>query len=236
MDEFATWGDARPRPVSPHVPDLGFPKGQLLFIAKVQGHILSVVHQSLPGAPKASGRPHLRCWRGPSPEAVTRGLLHSPAQVGSSPGPGCRTPSFPPLPPSSESSRRLLPSFRSQHPRGPTCFILPRAHLEPRPQAPVPPLTAVGLGCQAGPWWREGRSLSPAVQPRSRSPVGAGRAGPRAQSQAGEVGSAALDRAGLSRSLGPGAHWGPSLREKEQMLRSREIPGVDRTQGRTWGP
>lgn len=30
--------------VSLNIPDLGLPKGQLLFVAEVQGHILSIVH------------------------------------------------------------------------------------------------------------------------------------------------------------------------------------------------
>lgn len=35
---------------------------------------------------------------------------------------------------------------------GPTCFILPRAHLEPSPQAPAPPLASEKLGCPLGLW------------------------------------------------------------------------------------
>ena len=69
------------------------------------------------------------------------------------------------------------------------------------------------------------------MQPPLRSPVGAGRAGPRAQSRAGEVGSAARAGAGAGAGLGrvprPPARWGQRLGKKE-LAPSGRMEGEDR--------
>lgn len=76
---------------------------------------------------------------------------------------------------------------------------------------------------------RWGRNLRPSVQPPLRSPVGAGRAGPRAQSRAGEVGSAARAGAGLGRVPRPRARWGQRP-GKKKLAPSGRMEGEDRAE------
>lgn len=210
-----------------NAPDLGFPKRQLLLVAKVQGHILSIIHQGLgtsmagdrplPAEHRPSGHDPL-CGRGPSPSPLSR-----PLGVQRRPEPRLPHPS-----PSSSSSSQLLPALRKApsilaitlpSPASPRPYLLHPSqspHLEPTTQPPAAPLAAEGLGCLAGSSGGRGvgRSPSPRVQPPRRSPVGAGRAGPRAQSPVGEVGSAARAGAGLGGVPLPRARWEHRLGEK----------------------
>lgn len=79
-----------------------------------------------------------------------------------------------PCPELSQSPAVLSPILPPQHPRGPTCFMLPRAHLEPTAQAPAP--APAWPGRDAGKLrsrWAGAGAL------RCRSRVGRGAQGPR---------------------------------------------------------
>lgn len=164
--------------------------------------------------------PSQRC-RGPLATTLSAGgaptLLHPPAHLGSSAGPslGSRIPPPPPsLPPASPS-----PLEGSQHPcHHPPISGIPAAlpaSSFPEPTWRPQPRLRLHLSLRKG-WdaWRAaagtrgrrewGSEPEPPVQPPCWSPVGEGRAGPRAQSRAGEVGSTALAGAGLGRVPLPG--------------------------------
>lgn len=148
--------------------------------------------------------PSQRCT-GPLARTLSAGgaptLLHPPAHLGSSagPSPGSRIP--PPPPPLPPASPRPLEG--SQHPcHHPPISGIPaalpassfpeptwrpqpslRLHLSLRKGWGAERAAAVGPGAGGG-----GSEPEPRVQPPRWSPVGEGRAGPRAQSPAGEVG------------------------------------------------
>ena len=68
-----------------------------------------------------------------------------------------------------------MPPSCPQHPRGPTCFILPRAHLEPTPQTGILPLAAAEeLGRAAG---AEGRAPEPPGASSAQVAAGGGARG-----------------------------------------------------------
>lgn len=103
------------------------------------------------GTPSADGRR----WPSPPLPSLLEGPLPPRRQSEAFCPPGVRPrppfahPSFsPPLsllltaplpcPELSQAPPVLSPTLPPQHPRGPTCFMLPRAHLEPTAQAPAP--------------------------------------------------------------------------------------------------
>lgn len=196
-----------------YVPDLGFPKGQLVFIAKVQGHVLSIVHQRL-----GDTKGRWRALRIPTPTRSAGGAppprLQSEASCafGVRPSPGRARASFllpsPPLPPG--RPRSLLPSSppssSPQHPCGPTCFILPGAHLKTPAEGPGP---------------RRVRGAGPRRRPAEQVPGGGGARG--AQSAVAGWG-AGLGRAGA----GLGSLGTPGGRRETADAQSGGMQGEDR--------
>ena len=198
-----------------NAPDLGFPKRQLLLVAKVQGHILSIIHQGLgtsmagdrplPAVHRPSGHDPL-CGRGPSPPPLSR-----PLGVQRRPKPRLPHPSPPPpLPPSfSQPSGRLPASLHYPPIPGIPAAIPASSFPEPPPGAHNPASGCTSRCGRAGMpggqrWWaRGGSEPEPPGAASSQVSGGAGRAGPRAQSPVGEVGSAARGGRGLEGSHCP---------------------------------
>lgn len=219
---------------SPNIPDLGFPKGQLLFVAKIQGHILSIVHQGLgvhqrlvAGQPSRASPPPPSLLAAPLPCGCRRRPppLSCPFGVRPRPRPQTRASLILPAPPSAPAASSR-PHHHPPTPASPRPYLLhpPQSHLEPTPQAPAPPPAAEVLGCAAcGERW--GRSLRPAVPPPRRSPGGGGARG--AQSAVAGWGG------GLDRQGGGGAWEGPRAQgDKEPTPR---VEGFRAKPERRWG-
>lgn len=250
---------------SPNLPDLGFPKGQLLFVAKVQGHVLGIVHQGLRGRRRrVAGRPRntvpppppLQAWPHPCGcDSSAFSTLHAICGPAQAQAPGSRisssrfsqrSPQAPPVP------ATILPRLAYLHPPHTpppslTCFILPRVRLEPSPQTPAPPLATEGLGCLVGPGGG-GRGGVGACAPRCRLRAGRrwgrGARGPERSRGLGRGTPRPWWGRGLQGPWAQGLTRDRASKRKEQMLRvegsrvqtEQRQGGGDLAQKRTRGP
>ena len=221
---------------SPNIPDLGFPKGQLLLVAEVQRHILSIVHQGLGvGTPKVNGRPagsaqfhpHPPWTQGPCPGSGIPGLLHPHAHLESSPGPG------PGL--ANSSSSRVLLALHQTPPGLITilsCTASPRPYLLHPPFGPTwspDPTLRLRLsqrrGCNAprANGCRPGRVRACGPQCGLRAGLLWGRGAPSRERsrRVGRWAPRPWRGRGMKGLGGPEAHWGPDLRAQEHVLRQQ---------------